>query len=178
MSNTKAKSQRINVEDRIPDPDTATNPFKQTFKSPKLKHPKSKLEKEGINGPEFSEFIWNLVNEENNGSRPEPQVSSHIFYHMHIIHTSSLDIDLTYQYYDQKGADSPNKHSEPTNRNSNSVPPSHLKPPQPEKSKSPTPPTAHSHQASNSATDRGSSCLVSEPVIETGKQIFSMTSIE
>ena len=88
MPEAKTKSRRINIEDRIPDPDTASNPFKPPFKPPKLKRPKSKLEREGVNGPDFSQFIWNLVNEEANGSRPEPQVSDYTLPQLQLLYTN------------------------------------------------------------------------------------------
>lgn len=70
----KTNSTTRNVEDKInPGP---ANPFKDPFKAPKLRRPKSKLEQGGINGPDFAEFIWKEVNEEA-GNRPEPQVSFH-----------------------------------------------------------------------------------------------------
>ena len=71
---TKQRTSKPNVEEKLPDAND--NPFSDPFKPPKLHRPKSKLEQGGINGPEFSRFIWELVNErEDGGNRPEPQVS-------------------------------------------------------------------------------------------------------
>ena len=73
---TKKRVSKPNVDDKISE--NASNPYADPFepKSPRSKpeRPKSRLEENGINGPEFSRFIWELVNEENGGNRPEPQV--------------------------------------------------------------------------------------------------------
>lgn len=69
---TQSSKPKVNVEDKIND--ETTNPFSDPFKPPKLRRPKSKLEQSGINGAEFSRFVWNMVNEEERTTRPEPQV--------------------------------------------------------------------------------------------------------
>lgn len=65
-------SAKKNVEDKVTQDDT--NPFSKPYSPPKKGRPRSRLQEGGVNGPEFSRFIYDLVNEQENGGRPEPQV--------------------------------------------------------------------------------------------------------
>ncbi|XP_067937072.1 axoneme-associated protein mst101(2)-like [Watersipora subatra] len=137
---TGPKSRKPKVEETIPE--TKTNPYSDPFKPPKLRRPKSKLEQGGVNGPDFSRFIWNLVNEQGNDtSRPEPQ-----------------------------GADSPERSPEANKSKSDDG----LKVPPPKKSASPKPPEKTDDFKPKSSRDLEEGV----PIIENGRTIFSMTSIE
>lgn len=70
---TRPGSAKRNVEDKIAQ--DQTNPYSKPYSPTKKGTGKSRLQEGGINGPEFSRFIWDLVNEQENGGRPEPQVN-------------------------------------------------------------------------------------------------------
>lgn len=57
------RSSKQNIEDKLTSSESS-NPFSDPFKKAETTRSRSRLEDNGINGPEFSSFIWNLVNEQ------------------------------------------------------------------------------------------------------------------